>query len=243
MIAFFKLVVYTPLYNGLIFLIGALPWLDIGMAVILFTCLVKLILFPLSQKATVTQIKMKQYEPELKAIKEKYKNDKQAQARETLKFYKDKNLNPFSSFLTIFIQIPIIFSLYYIFYGGGLPAVDSSLLYSFVKVPAIAINMHFLGFLDMAAKSLPLAVLAGLTQYFQVVYSMPKLAPREENASMSEDLARSMNMQMRYFMPILVTFIAYGISGAIALYWTTSNLFSIGQELYIRKRIAQNEAK
>jgi membrane protein insertase Oxa1/YidC/SpoIIIJ len=128
-----------------------------------------------------------------------------------------------------------------IFYKGGLPSIDVSLLYSFVKVPE-AVDMHFLGFFDMVAKSLPLALAAGITQYFQVVFSMPKLAPRKENASMTDDLARSMNMQMRYFMPVLVAFIAYGISGAIALYWTTSNLFTIGQEIYIRRKLTITDA-
>ena len=68
MISFFKTIVYIPLYNSLVFLMGALPWIDAGLAVIFFTIIIKLLLFPLSQKATRTQIQMKALEPELEKI-------------------------------------------------------------------------------------------------------------------------------------------------------------------------------
>jgi YidC/Oxa1 family membrane protein insertase len=239
MALFFKTLFYTPLYNGLIFLVGALPFADAGVVVIIFTVLVKLLLFPLSKMATVTQFKMKQTSGELAKIKEKYKNNKEEEARAVMTFYKDNKINPFSGFLIILIQLPIVIALYWVFYKGGLPAVDANLLYPFVKAPT-SVDMNFLGLIDIGGKSLLLAILVGITQFFQTRYSMPPLPPRTENGSFKEELSRSMGLQMRYILPFFVAFVAYGISGAVALYWTTSNLFAIGQELYIRRHLSVN---
>ncbi|MDO8510129.1 MAG: YidC/Oxa1 family membrane protein insertase [bacterium] len=234
--ALYNALFYKPLYNGLIFLLAVLPWGDAGIAVILFTCIVKLILFPLSRKAVETQLKMKQFEPEIESLKAKFKDDKQVQAVKLMEFYREKKVNPFSSFFVILIQIPIIFGLYFVFYKGGLPVVNESLLYSFTPMPA-NINMEFLGLIDITNKSWILAILAGVSSFFQMKFSVPPIKKKTGTSSFGDDLARSMNFQMRYFMPIVVLFIAYSISGVIALYWTTSNLFTIGQELVIRKRM------
>ncbi len=236
MIGFFHLVVYQPLYNGLVFLMAVIPFLDLGSAVIVFTCIIKLLLFPLSKQAVQTQMAMKTIEPELQKIKETH-HDKEAQARETLKLYKKYGVNPFSSFFVILIQIPIIFSLYYVFYKGGLPVIDKTLLYSFTPVPN-HVSLNFLGLFDISQKSFILAGIAGISQFFQAKLSLPPKppAPPGGKSSFQDDLARSMSLQMRYIFPIVVFFIAYRISGAVALYWATSNLFAIGQELVMRKK-------
>lgn len=230
---FFTAVFYQPLYNGLIFLISLSPLIDLGVAVILFTCIVRLILFPLSRKAVRTQLRMKEIEPKMQAIREKYKDNREEQARQTMALYKESGVNPFSGILLLLIQLPIIISLYQIFYSSGLPKVAMGLLYSFVKVPH-AISTMFLGSIDITQKSLVFALLAAVSQYFQVHFSMP-LQPKSATPSFSNDLARSMSIQMKYVFPIIVFFIAYNISAAIAIYWLTSNLFTIGQEIYIRR--------
>src|SRR3989338_5212743 len=112
MIAFLKTIIYTPLYNGLLVILDILPIADIGIAVIILTVLVKVILYPLAKKTSVTQLQMKEKQPELEALKEKYKNNRQEQALKIMEFYKKYKINPFSSFFTILIQIPIIYSLY-----------------------------------------------------------------------------------------------------------------------------------
>ena len=231
----FFTVFYQPRYNGLIFLIGHLPWLDAGVAVVLFTCLVKLLMFPLSKKSITTQMQMKRLEPELARIKEKFKDKREELARQTMQLYRDKKINPFSGIVVVFIQIPIIFALYWVFYKGGLPSVTADILYSFVSVPE-KIDMLFLGVLDITKKSLVLALLTAITQYFQIRYSMPALpVSNSTTPSFKDDFMKSMNIQMRYGMPVIVFFAAYGFSSVIALYWVTSNLFAIGQELYIRR--------
>ncbi len=228
--------IYEPLYNGLIFLAAHLPFLDAGVIIILFTVIVKFILFPLSRKAARTQIAMKLYEPEMNAIKEKYKSDRQAQALQVMAFYKAKNINPFSSIFLILIQLPIFFALYKIFYTTGISVPDASVLYSFVKAPEV-VNMQFLGLIDVEAKSAVLAVLAAVSQFFQIKLSMPPMAPKTGKGSFQEDFARSMQTQMKYVFPIMILFIAYHFAAALALYWITSNLFMIWQELTVRKQM------
>lgn len=236
MLALLKTVFYVPIYNGLIFLIGVLPGHSVGVAVILVTVIVKSLLFPLSRKATLFQMEMKLHEPELNRIKERFKNDKQAQGKAVLEFYKEKRINPFAGILPVFIQIPIVIALYYVFYGGGLPAVDSALLYSFVPVPEP--DMHFLG-LNMLEKSFLLAVLAGASQLLQAHIAMPARPPKSDTPSFGSDLARGMHLQMKYIFPIFMAFIAYAVSGAVALYFITSSMFTVIQELVIRHSLAK----
>lgn len=242
-IGFFKVTLYDPLYNGLVFLVSVVPFADVGIAVIILTVLVKLVLFPLSIKMVKTQLAVRELEPELKKIKAKHKEDQPEQARQTMALYKERGVNPFSGFLLLLIQFPIIISLYFVFLNGGFPEIDTELLYSFIKIPQ-SINMDFLGLINVGEKSLILGLLAGITQYFQLKLSLPPMKPRENGStpSFKEDMARSFNIQMRYIMPVVVFVIAYVISAGVALYWTTSNIFAIGQEIYVRKNI-KNKSK
>ena len=229
---------FDPLYNSLIFLFQILPWADAGIVVVLLTILVRLILFPLSRKAVVTQVKMAEIGPELRAIQEKHKNNSEEQARKTLALYKEKGVNPFSGILVVIIQIPIILALYQIFLH--FPEVNSALLYSFVSVPE-NINTTFLGLVDVSAKSAVIALLAAASTYFQFLASM-KGQKESKGTSFGDNLTRSMQKQMKYFFPVLVFFISYNISGVIALYWLTTNLFSIAQELFVKRKIASTVA-
>lgn len=230
--ALLKTVFYVPLYNGLIFFIDIIPGASAGAAVIALTILIKLILSPLSYKASKFQYEMKAHEGDINRLKERYKDDRQAQGKAILEFYKEKGINPFAGILPLFIQIPIVIALYYVFYKGGLPAVDTSLLYLFVPVPEV--SMHFLG-VDMGQKSMLLAVLVGLSQLLQGHLAMPPAPQKSEKPSFGDDLARGMQIQMKYVLPIVMAFVAYAVSGAVALYFITSNLFTVCQELYLRR--------
>lgn len=215
-----------------------LPFFDAGVIVILFTIIVKLVMFPLSIKATKAQIEMKEIEKDLKKIKEQYP-DKQIQTQKTIELYKEKNINPFAGLLVLLIQLPIIISLYQIFLKSGLPIINLELLYSFVPVPAV-IEMNFLGIIDIAGKSIVLALIAGISTYFQLVYATPpadKHIDSNNKPTLQEDVMKTMQTQMKYVFPILVTFISWSVSAAVSIYWITSNIFTIGQELYIRKHI------
>ena len=238
----FHTLVYIPLYNALIALLSMGSFVDVGIAVVSLTVLVKLVLYPLSLKASRTQQVMRELEAPMREIREKYKNDRETQGKKMLELYRERGVNPFSGFLVLLVQLPLILGLYFVFLKGGLPTIDSSLLYPFITKPT-TVSMHFLGFLDMASKSYVLAFLAGVTQYFQAHYAMPVLAPRGDTASFQEDFARSMQVQMKYFLPIVVAFVAYVASAAVALYWITSNMFAIGQEVAVRKKLARERAQ
>ncbi len=242
----YNTVIFWPLYNGLIGLISLAPHIiDAGIAVILFTIIVRLILFPLSRKAIIAQIKMREIQPELDAIKVTYKNDKQLQGTKTLEVYKKNGVNPFSSVLLLFIQLPIMYALYSVFIRSGLPVVDTTILYHFVTIPVI--NIHFLGFFDVTKSSIILSLGASVAQYLQLEFSlnqMKKTAPAKsgnnvKGASSQADMAQNMTKQMKYIFPVIIFVISYRLSGVLSLYWITTNLFTLGQEFYVRRRIAK----
>ena len=224
-----NILLYKPLVNALDFLIYIIPAYDVGIAVVVLTILVKIILFPLSQASIRNQAAMSILAPELDKIK-KSGASKEEQARLTFDLYKQHKTNPFSGLFLVLIQIPIIFALYYAFYKGI--NFNSEALYSFVHLP-VHINMIFLGFLDISKKSIFLAILAGVSQYLQAQF-MPKPKLSSSSSTM-DDFNKSMNMQMKYFFPFLIAFIAYRISGVIALYWITNNMFTVLQQIYVGK--------
>ncbi len=233
----FQSIFYNPLYNGLVFLIDILPAHNVAWAVILLTVIVMTILFPLSKASVRTQIKMKMLEGEMNKIKEQYK-DQQKQAEAMMAFYKKNNLNPFATLFMAILQIPIILAMYYIFYKGGLPVVDTTLLYSFVAVPTM-VNMGFFG-LTISQPAIILGFFAAISQFFQAQYSVPPFVPSKNldgKKSFKDDFAKSMNMQIKYVIPFFIFIFSFKVSGAVALYWTTKSLFMIGQELVIRHTV------
>ncbi|MCA9354098.1 MAG: membrane protein insertase YidC [Candidatus Kaiserbacteria bacterium] len=230
---------FDPVYNALVFFIDVIPGGDVGLAIIATILLVKTVLLPISIKAVKTQKVMQEINPKIKEIKEKYKDDRQLQAQEMMKVYQDAGMNPLASIFLMFIQIPIIISLYFSVYSGGgvaLPDINLDILYSFVAAP-LEVTMNFLGHFDITQRSLLLALGAGVTQFIHVNLTMPKLPPKEEGAEpdMKEDFMRNMQTQMKYVMPVLIFFVAYSLSATIALYFVVSNLVTIGQEYFIRK--------
>lgn len=230
---------FDPVYNGLVFFIDVIPGGDVGLSIIAIVILVKTILLPLSIKAAKTQRIMREIEPKLKEIKETLKDKREEQALAMMKIYREAGMNPFASIFLMFLQIPILIALYLSVYSGGgiaLPAINVDVLYSFIAAPE-AVSMNFLGWFDITGKSLILAALAGITQFYQVKLSMPALPPRDPNAApdFKADFGRNMQLQMRYVMPIIIFFVAYSISSAIALYFVVSNLVALAQEVYVKK--------
>lgn len=231
----FQTLFYQPLYNGLIVLMDLLPWFDAGVIVILFTIIVKVILFPLSKKASLAQIEMREIEPEMTTLRAQYKDNKEELARKTMELYRTKGINPFSGIFVILIQLPIIFALYFVFLRSGLPVINVDLLYSFIPKPDV-IDMNFLGLIDITTKSSVLALCAGISSFIQMRFTAPPIQKKKEGSSdFRDELARNMSIQMRYVFPVMVFFISFTISGVVALYWTTSNVFTILQELLLKK--------
>ena len=230
---------FDPVYNGLVFFIDTIPGGDVGLSIIAITIVVKMILLPLSLKAAKTQKVLRDIDPKLKEIKERLKDKREEQARAIMDLYKEAGINPFSSIFLMLLQIPIIIALYFsVSRGGGvaLPDINIDILYSFVPIPEHA-SMMFLGLIDVAAKSWPLAALAGITQFLHARMTLTPPAPKKDpnKADFKEDFAHTMHLQMRYVLPIVIFVVAYSISAAVALYFTISNLATIAQEFVVRR--------
>lgn len=230
---------FDPIYNLLIFFVGVFPDGDVGLAIIAAVVVVKTILLPLSIKAAKTQRIMKEIDPKLREIKEQHKDNREEQAKAMMAVYKEAGLNPFSSIFLILLQIPIVIALYFaVVRGGGvpLPDINVDLLYSFVTAPA-TVTMNFLGVFDITERSLVLAAAAGISQFIQMWLTLPAPKPKEEGAApnFKDDFARTMHLQMRYVMPLIIFGVGYSISASIALYFLVSSVIAILQEYVVRK--------
>jgi YidC/Oxa1 family membrane protein insertase len=238
----FNTTLYEPLYNALIGLIDIIPGGDMGLAVILLTLIVKFILFPLSASSIRTQIKMKEIDGEVKNIKEEYKDNREEMGKKMLELYRKNKINPFAGIFLILIQLPIILALYFVFARAGFPDVNTDILYSFIPTPE-SINTSFLGFIDLASnKNILLALLAGVSQYFQMKFVMSNVKKRKDKedkkeSNPMEEVMEKMQFQMKFIMPIITFFISFTLVSVVGLYWFVSNVFAIGQELYIQKKI------
>jgi YidC/Oxa1 family membrane protein insertase len=172
----------------------------------------------------------------------KYKDNKQLQAEKTMELYKEKGINPFAGILLTLIQLPILIALYWVFLNGGLPKIDQTTIYSFTKIPDI-INMSFFG-ISVAGKSIFFAVLVAVAQFLQMQITLPKAKKVEvkenKTPAFGDELAKSMNMQMKYVMPVIMFFIAKSFPLVVSLYLITSSLFAVGQELYVRSKYKKN---
>lgn len=233
MTAFFHTTLYVPIYNLLIFFVDKVPGGDIGLAVVLVTIVVRLVIMPLSFAAQKTARAMKSIEPEMKKLRDDLKDNKEEQAKAMMALYKKYGINPFASILTILIQLPIIITLYWVFHNKTLLTVDPALLYGFVAVPEV-VSPLFLGLITITGASVVLAGVAAITQYLLALYAIPAPPTTKEDKSMQADISRAMTLQMRYVFPIIMGFIAF-TSGAIAIYFITSNIFGIVQEYFVRR--------
>jgi YidC/Oxa1 family membrane protein insertase len=236
--ALFHAVFYNPIYNALVALVAIIPGNDVGIAVILVTIAIRLILLPFSLSAARTQRAMKTLEPKIKELKESYKGNKEKEATETLALYKEAKVNPFASILTVFIQLPVLLALYWVFRFEPFSHIDTALLYSFTPVPH-TVSLLFLGIISVFGKSLTLAVLAGLSQFLQAHFALSGTMKPGEGKGMQNDFQRVMGMQLKYVFPFIIGTISYTTSGAVALYFITTNLAGTAQELHVRRTLAR----
>ena len=234
--AFFHTVFYNPIYNALVALVSFIPGGDVGVAVILITIVIRLVLLPFSLSAARTQRAMKMLEPKLKDLKEKHKGDKEKEAIETLALYREARVNPFASILTMFIQIPVLLALYWVFRYEPFTTLDAIRLYSITPLPH-AVSPLFLGFINVASKSMLLAVLAGVTQFFQAHVALQGTMKPSGVKGMQGDFQRVMGMQLKFVFPFLIATISYTTSAAVALYFITTNLVGIVQEWHVKRTI------
>jgi len=237
---------YKPIYNALIFLTG-LTGSSFGWGIVLLTIIIRLILFFPFQKSMASQRRMQTLQPEIERIRKQYKDNQQMIATETMALYKKHGVNPFSSCLPILIQLPFLLALFWIV-QGGLGENNFVMLYQSLAdfdVTIVSTNFYGLdllgvtfqsGFTDVLLLALPLAV-AGLqfTQMKLAFAKRPQTAPNPDNPM--ADAMQNMTKYMLYFLPGMIAVFTATMPAAVGLYWGTSTLFGIGQQLIVNKTI------
>ncbi len=222
----FYIIFYQPLFNLLILLTNYLPGYSFGLAIIILTLIVRVILYPFQEKAIKSQIALQKIQPKIKEIQEKHKHDKEKQAKALMEIYKKEKFNPFSGFLLLLIQFPVLIALYRLF-SKGLNPENFTYLYSFVQKPEI-INTVFLN-IDLVKPSILLAVLVGISQYLQTKWMSVR--------SPSKDKQQKYQQSMNYFLSAFIVMILLRLPSAVALYLLVSGLFAILQQEIVKRRI------
>lgn len=207
-----------------------MPGQDFGVAVVLFTIIVRGILTPIHAKAQRAQRDLSALQPEIQRIQKDHKNNRETQSKALMSLYAERKVNPFSGCLLMLIQVPVLITLFNIF-GKGFDAALLSYLYSFVSNPGV-INPISFGFLDLSRGNIVLGVFAALTQFFQTKLSMPVQPP----SAGKNDFSRAMQAQMQYVFPVLILAWSYSLPAALTLYWTILNLIGIVQEILMKKK-------
>lgn len=184
---------------------------DLGLAIVLLTVIIRIILLPLFYKSFKNQTLLQQLQPEVRRLQTLHKDNKEKQAAETMALYRRHKVNPFVGLLLLLVQLPILIALYRLF------------LQDFP-----GLNHHFLNLIDLKEKSMIMVGLAALSQYWQGWLSLPKSGPADEP---SGKVAR----QMVWLGPVLTVVILYNLPAALGLYWLTTALFSVGQQLYLNR--------
>ena len=230
----FFTILYQPLFNLLVFFYNVIPGSDIGLAIIALTLFIRIVLIPVSRQQLKSQKSLQDIQPKVEGLKKEYKDDKEGLAKAMMELYKEEKVSPFSSCLPLIIQLVILFALYRVLLEGlGGESLDA--LYPFIEHPG-QINTMFLGFVDLTVPNIPLAVLAGIVQYFQAKMMMTNKPPAEvegKEGSKDESMMASMNKSMLYFMPVITVVIGATFPGGLALYWFVSNLFMVIQQVII----------
>ena len=219
---------YRPLFNGLFFIYQLIGFYDLGIAIILLTALVRLILLPVFHKSIKTQVILQKIQPEIRKIQEEYKNEREVQARKMMDIYKEHNINPFSGFLFLLLQIPIFIGLYQVF-NQHFNEESFTALYSFISAP-ISVDPSFLNLINLYESSIVLVVIAAILQFFQGYITLPK---REKGTELQ--FQEQINRNMVYLAPLLTLLILPKLPSAVALYWATSTVISIIQQKYFIK--------
>lgn len=224
---------YQPILNLLVFLYNIFG--DLGLAIIAITLLIKLVLWPLSNKSIRSQKSLQDLQPKIDELKAKFKDDKQGMSLALMQLYKENKVNPFSSCLPLIIQLPFLIAIFKVF-KDGFAQNHLELLYSFVGMPeGGVINTISFGFFDLSQRSVLLAVLAGLAQFWQGKMLQAKKPEVKSDGAKDEQMLSIMNKQMLYVMPVITVIIGIGFPAGLTFYWFLTTLFTAVQQLIVFK--------
>ncbi|HTW96378.1 MAG TPA: YidC/Oxa1 family membrane protein insertase [Candidatus Methylomirabilis sp.] len=228
------IIFYQPIFNLLVWLYDIVPGHDIGLAIILLTVIIKLILLPLSKQSIVAQKSLQDLQPKIEEVKKQFPN-KEEQGKAMIKLYQENKINPLSSCLPLLIQLPFLIAVYRVFIAG-LKSNSLNLVYPFISRPE-SINAISFGVLDLSKPNWILAVLAGLAQFWQTKMMITKPAPIKDKGALDENMTAMINKQMLYFMPVLTVFIGISLPGGLTLYWFVVTILTALQQIFVFNKI------
>ena len=216
-----------PLINGLVYVADNLG-LGAGLAIVVFTILIRLVLLPLSLKGTRSMKAMQAMQPKIAALKKKYGDDKQKVQAETMKLYREEGVNPLGGCLPLLLQMPFFFAFYHALINLGNtenemfnPIFQEGFLWveNLSQPDILPPELTGLGF------PLPwlLPLLAGGTQWVQ----------QRMMTTPSGDPQQRLQQQMMMFMPLMIIVIGVNFGAGLALYWVVQNLFGIVQQYFV----------
>ncbi len=186
-----------------------------GLAIIGVTIIVRTLMFPLTWKQYKSSRAMQALAPHIKQLQRKYKDDRQKLQQETMRLYSEHKVNPFASCLPLLIQMPVFFALYYTIRGADyLPKAETDALY----------NAAFL-WLPKLGEADPYYILLIIYVASQMISTELMMTPQTEG----------MQKWMMRGMPIIFVFMLFRFPSGLFVYWVTTNLWTIGQQLIIRK--------
>lgn len=233
----FITIFYQPILNLSVFIYNIVG--DLGVSIIVLTLLIKLIMWPLSKKSIKSQKSLQELQPKIDELKIKFKDDQQAMSLALMQLYKENKVNPFSSCLPLIIQLPFLIAIWRVF-RDGFAQNHLDLLYSFVHNPEVINSVSF-GIFDLSKRSIFLAVLAGLAQFWQGKMLQSKRPEIKTNDSKDENMLSIMNKQMLYVMPLITIVMGIGFPAGLTLYWFLTTLFTAIQQLLVFKSHKKSE--
>jgi len=220
---------WRPVFNALVWLYTILPWTDLGLAIIILTIVIRLVLTPLLIKGQRAQKELSLLQPEIRRIQEQYKNNKEAQSKAMMELYAQHKVNPFSGCLWMLVQLPVLITLFSVFQKGFDPVYLSE-LYGFVRSPGVLNPVSF-GVLDLSKGNIYLGIIAALSQFLQTKMAAPPPKP----VTNQSDFSVIFQKQALYIFPVLILVWSYTLPSALTLYWTALNFLGIVQEIVVKK--------
>jgi YidC/Oxa1 family membrane protein insertase len=231
---FWMTAIYQPIYNVLMLFIKHAPGKNLAFAIIALTIALRILLLIPSQRAIVSQRKMQDIQPRLEKIRKKYAGNQEKIASETMAVWKEAKVNPLGSCLPILIQFPILIALFYVVQSGLNPD-NSILLYpSLANFTFSDIDPFFLGMDLTKLNTFVLPLVVGGLQFGQMKLAEAKSKKKKKQGEEKPAGGNEMQMatkMMTYFMPIMIAVFTASIPAGVGVYWGTSTLFGIGQQL------------
>lgn len=233
-------VLYQPILNALVALLIYIPKHNLALAVIVLTLLVRTILLIPSQRAIKAQKSMAALQPELEAVKKKYAHDQARLAQETMALWKKHKIHPLSSCVPLLIQMPILIALYYTIRTGLQPD-QAHFIYDFLPSFELSdINPYIFNFNLLNRSIIVLPIIIGGLQFLQMQMMTVKQKKTKKDSAHAHNEMEMANNMMKYMMPVMIAFFTAQMPAAVGLYWGTSTLYGIIQQLVINKEGTKN---